>query len=714
MSNSQLKKVKFKVYKIPRDRHFLFIKNPWPFNDSMSTSRNPQAYCNEVTHIHLFWQPTHREIIADIEVPADCPNLDPVLGAHQSRAFLTDTYAGDDNHTSVVYVYDYERFHSPTRTNWTEATPKYTRLHPDFPIKSLALSKRAYPTPGPADAMKLPNTKLLPGHLVFGHPDCIAQTLALMTPPPLQQLHRAPKRYLSLAAASSRTTPRAASAPTARTLAAARATPAFAFTPYERPPNFPREHILPSASAPPKTASQELMELAAEVNRAERDMLPSIKLEPADAPIPPPCAPIKRIEPDSTPRRVKEEDGQELKPSVKPEPADVPMPRPRALNKRMDPFEPEGNPSIVVKQEAGREFNMRQPPPGTVNPPSVYLRTPTPRIKQEELMQQSETSQDDKSLGTEEISTEVERVGNPLRPPHSLAVIQTHRKQIAILAIPIARRRHHITILLLRAKPITKQDVQPASAPREEGARRSDDPRLYRPSNEPPVKRERSESTDIRFNYSASRDPQVRAGLEREERKCGIHLKKDEDRIRGRGGLDESQGEMYTLTMNFTAYYCCFVASMPITVICARASNFAVAALANIKIVVTNARSHLKRTTPPDLPRSRRNLVGVALTSKSIRGGFMAAATTSCVLPSVHLAFYDAGPFSLALQVAKQPNGAALLMRCCARKTTPFIRELVALIQAHFTGKQRFQNSAAANASCYSTVDVWDVHRNIH
>ncbi|KAJ7687222.1 heme peroxidase [Mycena rosella] len=37
------------------------------------------------------------------------------------------------------------------------------------------------------------------------------------------------------------------------------------------------------------------------------------------------------------------------------------------------------------------------------------------------------------------------------------------------------------------------------------------------------------------------------------------------------------------------------------------------------------------------------------------------------------------------------------------------IRELMALIGAHSTGKQCFQSSASVNASFDSTVDVWDV-----
>ena len=37
------------------------------------------------------------------------------------------------------------------------------------------------------------------------------------------------------------------------------------------------------------------------------------------------------------------------------------------------------------------------------------------------------------------------------------------------------------------------------------------------------------------------------------------------------------------------------------------------------------------------------------------------------------------------------------------------IREMMALMGAHSTGKQRFVNTASANASFDSTVDIWDV-----
>ena len=37
------------------------------------------------------------------------------------------------------------------------------------------------------------------------------------------------------------------------------------------------------------------------------------------------------------------------------------------------------------------------------------------------------------------------------------------------------------------------------------------------------------------------------------------------------------------------------------------------------------------------------------------------------------------------------------------------IREMMALMGAHSTGKQRFVNTASANASFDATVDIWDV-----
>ncbi|KAJ7463938.1 hypothetical protein FB451DRAFT_452464 [Mycena latifolia] len=275
------KKLKFKEYRIPENHCFLFIKNPWPFDESMSSSQNPQAFCNAVvawiccmiqdlcdidiyrTEVQIFWQSTHRDLIADIEVPDDCPNLDAVLGAHHSALFLTDRHAGTGNLTSVVYEYDYKRMNSPQKTNWTHATAKYSSLPKDFAVKCLALSQRSYPTPGPAEKRQLHPTKPLPGRLVLHHPDCPQQTLA---PLPQEQTARrrssSPPEEVQPAAPRSRSPSRASDSRSPSRFESPTPTPApepnprseFAFTPYERPPNFPRGHTI--TTLPPESSAR--------------------------------------------------------------------------------------------------------------------------------------------------------------------------------------------------------------------------------------------------------------------------------------------------------------------------------------------------------------------------------------------------------------------------------------------------------------------------
>ncbi|KAJ7669127.1 hypothetical protein B0H17DRAFT_1086750 [Mycena rosella] len=224
--------------------------------------------------------------------------------------------------------------------------------------------------------------------------------------------------------------------------------------------------------------------------------LPSIKPEPEDAPMPPPHA-------SSAPRYEFRLTRRAVKPLAKPEPVDVPMPRPRALNKCMDPFEPEGTPSIGVKQEAGREFNTRQPLPGTVNPPSAYLRAPTPRIKQEEPRQQSVR------VGRQEYG-----YGGNVNRGRSPSEFAAPAPIAFPRAIPINCQTpapHNYSAPAREdTRGYSRQSSRTFSPPprpvkRERDA--DDDSRPYRPANEPPVKRERSESTAIRFNYSASPDP---------------------------------------------------------------------------------------------------------------------------------------------------------------------------------------------------------------
>ncbi|KAJ7669144.1 hypothetical protein B0H17DRAFT_1086796 [Mycena rosella] len=234
--------------------------------------------------------------------------------------------------------------------------------------------------------------------------------------------------------------------------------------------------------------------------------LPSIKPEPEDAPIPPPRAPNKRMDPfelDATPCGVKHEDGQEIKPLAKPEPMDVPMPRPHALNKCMDPFEPEGTPSIGVKQEAGRESTARH-----LNPPSAYLRAPTPRIKQEEPRQKSSSGRRESGYGGNLVApapTAFSR-GYSDPSPTNRNSCYSNRQTPAPHNYSGPPREG--------TRGYSRQPSRTFSPPPHPMKREWDadnDSRPYRPTNEPP--RERSESTDIRFNYLANRDPWMRTGF---------------------------------------------------------------------------------------------------------------------------------------------------------------------------------------------------------
>ncbi|KAJ6580063.1 hypothetical protein DFH09DRAFT_324881 [Mycena vulgaris] len=296
MANKQPKKLKLKEYRVPHDHHFLFIKNPWPFDESVSTARNRQAYCNAVvgwiccmvqdlcefeihrTDVTIFWQSTHRDIIADIELsPSDtCPNpsVEPLLGAHHSSVFLTKKHAGTGNTTSTIYQYYYERFNAPQKTNWTLETANYSRFPLGFAIKSMALGEHTYPAPGPTEIKKLATTKLLPGRLILGHPECLPQILTpqdtepapqeppCAPPPPSPQGNVMPPPQQNDPVAIQRSppppeaphSPRCTQSPVSPSPSppavrspppAPNPTPSeFAFTPYERAPHFPRSHTV--------------------------------------------------------------------------------------------------------------------------------------------------------------------------------------------------------------------------------------------------------------------------------------------------------------------------------------------------------------------------------------------------------------------------------------------------------------------------------------
>ncbi|KAJ7511458.1 hypothetical protein B0H11DRAFT_1955178 [Mycena galericulata] len=280
MGPKPMKKLKLKEYNLPRNHQFLFIKRPWPFNDSMSTARNQQAYCNGVvgwlccmiedlcrieissTQIVIFWQSTHQDVIADIELlPSDDtpePSLDAVLGAHHSAQFLTPEHVGDGNAISSIYYYDYLHKNSPAKTNWTDATASYKTLPKGFAIKHGGMWRPAYPKPSPTERGRLPLTRTLPGRLIYGHPDC-APPLTEPEPVPAndeaniivpqeesaESFVRSPSRRPQSSPGS-----RSPSCPPPRPETRSPSPPEptapseFALTPYERPLHFPRGHTV--------------------------------------------------------------------------------------------------------------------------------------------------------------------------------------------------------------------------------------------------------------------------------------------------------------------------------------------------------------------------------------------------------------------------------------------------------------------------------------
>ncbi|KAJ6448675.1 hypothetical protein C8R47DRAFT_1084955 [Mycena vitilis] len=174
------------TYRIPENHLYVFIQNPWPFDVSVSTARVSATYVNVVvtwiccmvrdlcdteigkSNVRIFYQCTHRDIIAEIEL-ATLTSVAPLLGAHHSFKFLTPKHVGDTNHPSVIYQYNYEHFNSPERTNRTTQLASYTYLPPDFAIKNESVGF-AYPTPSPSDAKRPQSAKPLPGRLIMGTP----------------------------------------------------------------------------------------------------------------------------------------------------------------------------------------------------------------------------------------------------------------------------------------------------------------------------------------------------------------------------------------------------------------------------------------------------------------------------------------------------------------------------------------------------------------
>ncbi|KAJ7609189.1 hypothetical protein DFH06DRAFT_1247453 [Mycena polygramma] len=283
------KKLKFKTYRIPESRHYIFIQNPWPFDVSVSTARIPPTYVNAVvawiccmvrdlcdteidkSNVRIFYQSTHRDLIAEIEL-ATLTSVGPLLGAHHSFTFLTPKHVGDANHTSVIYEYNYERFNSPERTNWTTQMATYTYLPPDFAIKNESVGF-AYPTPSPSDAKRPQSAKPLPGRLILGHPECPPEIPVPLPPPPqgppaplTEPVVTAPPQRIQPEVTTvqrppdtnENTAPEAAHPPPHISRSPPPSEPAppseFAFAPYEPPLHFPRARSpgMPSTA----TASQ--------------------------------------------------------------------------------------------------------------------------------------------------------------------------------------------------------------------------------------------------------------------------------------------------------------------------------------------------------------------------------------------------------------------------------------------------------------------------
>ncbi|KAJ7659802.1 hypothetical protein DFH06DRAFT_1402773 [Mycena polygramma] len=298
------KKLKHKTYRIPENRHYIFIQNPWPFDFSVSTARYPTTYVNAVvawvccmvrdlcdtdidkSNVRIFYQCTHRDIIAEIEL-ASLPSLAPLLGAHHSFKFLTPKHVGDANHTSVVYEYNYERFNSPDRTNWTTQMATYAYLPPDFAIKNEGLGF-SYPAPSPSDTKRPQTARSLPGRLILGHPDCppdTPQDAARQAPAqPTEPVMTATPRLQS-EVTEAKTAQSTLGVPTTNECLAPDASlhippppghnppSEFAFTPYVPPMHFPRacSGSMPAATPPlPSKSSTKRDPYEEEDNALER------------------------------------------------------------------------------------------------------------------------------------------------------------------------------------------------------------------------------------------------------------------------------------------------------------------------------------------------------------------------------------------------------------------------------------------------------------
>ncbi|KAJ7648091.1 hypothetical protein FB45DRAFT_895224 [Roridomyces roridus] len=197
------KQFKIKTYKPEKHHHYLFFHEPWPHHQNLSQHgdnccKNIVAWLSIMiedlcgieihpTQVALYYQSTHKNVIADIEIQPSSefqsPCLDPLLGAHHTTAFLK--YGAErPNQITTIYYYDFARFNSPDRTNWSPITTTFPSLAPQFPVKRGGALHPAYPHPQPTDRGQLKLCSRLPGRLILGHPDCVPIPLEPTAPQP--------------------------------------------------------------------------------------------------------------------------------------------------------------------------------------------------------------------------------------------------------------------------------------------------------------------------------------------------------------------------------------------------------------------------------------------------------------------------------------------------------------------------------------------------
>ncbi|KAF7307868.1 hypothetical protein MKEN_01147300 [Mycena kentingensis (nom. inval.)] len=128
----------------------------------------------------LYWQSTRSEVIVEITIPRGVERsaFDAILGAHHTRDFVegadTDAVGSDPDAVSLVYVYNYEAFNAPSKTNWTEQPATFSFHSARIPAWFGVKRDGRYPPPRPVELRdrRKDKAKGLPGRLVFGDPEC--------------------------------------------------------------------------------------------------------------------------------------------------------------------------------------------------------------------------------------------------------------------------------------------------------------------------------------------------------------------------------------------------------------------------------------------------------------------------------------------------------------------------------------------------------------